>query len=44
MMLDIQKISTAEVRVTLGLPRPDRSGIDGHVYCRLDGILRIEHE
>src|SRR5256886_8900330 len=31
MMLDIQKISTAEVRVTLRLSRPDCSGIDGHV-------------
>src|ERR1700680_2340939 len=31
MMLDIQKIGTAEVRVTLRLPRPDCSGIDCHI-------------
>jgi hypothetical protein len=43
MMLDIKKISAAEMRVALRLPRPDFSGIDGHVNGRMDWILRIEH-
>jgi hypothetical protein len=44
MMLDIKKSSAAEMRVTLRLPRPDCSGIDGYVNGRLDAILRIQHE
>jgi hypothetical protein len=44
MMLDIQKISAAEVRVTLRLSRPDRRGIDCHVSRRLGGILGIEDQ
>jgi hypothetical protein len=44
MILNIQKISAAEVRVTLRLSRPDRRGIDCHVSRRLGGILRIEDQ
>src|SRR6266850_6526541 len=43
-ILDIQKISTAEVRVTLRLSRPDGSGIDGHFRRRLAWILRSEDQ
>jgi hypothetical protein len=31
MILDIEKISAAKVRVTLRLPRPDRRGVDGYL-------------
>jgi hypothetical protein len=43
-MLDIQKISAAEMRVTLRLSRPHCSGIDRDVSRRSGGILGIEDQ